>query len=55
MWRITDCWQEHYEIRYFANIACVNTNIPAVLPLAERMESMFLETLKKPNLSFGQS
>jgi hypothetical protein len=55
MWRITDCFQEHYQLRYFANIACVNTNIPAAVPLAEKMEGMFLETLRKPSLQYGVS
>ncbi|KAL3935961.1 MAG: hypothetical protein SGARI_002756, partial [Bacillariaceae sp.] len=53
MWRITDCWQDHYEIHYFANIACVNANLPAVAPLAEKMEEMFQKTLKKPFLHYG--
>eukprot|EP00537_Pseudo-nitzschia_pungens_P012548 CAMPEP_0172386648 /NCGR_PEP_ID=MMETSP1061-20121228/4120_1 /TAXON_ID=37318 /ORGANISM="Pseudo-nitzschia pungens, Strain cf. pungens" /LENGTH=493 /DNA_ID=CAMNT_0013116057 /DNA_START=95 /DNA_END=1576 /DNA_ORIENTATION=+ len=47
MWRITDCWQDHYEIKFSANIGCVNANIPAAEPLLEKMEGMFLETLKK--------
>jgi hypothetical protein len=54
MWRITDCWQDHYELHFFANIACVNTNITAAKPLADRMERMFHETLKRPSLQFGQ-
>jgi hypothetical protein len=53
MWRITDCWQDHYKIHYFANIACVNANLPAVAPLADKMEDMFLKTLKKPFLHYG--
>ncbi|KAL3924347.1 MAG: hypothetical protein SGILL_001099 [Bacillariaceae sp.] len=53
MWRITDCYQEHYEIHYFANIACVNTNLAAAAPLADKMEDMFLKTLKKPFLHYG--
>jgi hypothetical protein len=53
MWRITGCWQDHYELRFYANIACVNTNIPAARPLLDRMERMFRETLAKPNLRFG--
>jgi hypothetical protein len=54
MWRITGCYQDHYELRFFANIACVNTNITAALPLAEKMERMFLDTLNKPFLHFGK-
>lgn len=50
MWRITDCWQEHYEMHFFANIACVNTNFSSAQPLSDRMEQMFQETLNKPLL-----
>lgn len=55
MWRITDCWQEHYELHFSANIACVNTNITAARPLADRMERMFQETLQKTSLTFGMA
>jgi Methyltransferase FkbM domain len=55
LWRITDCWQDHYELRFFANIACVNVNIPAAEPLAINMENVFLATLKKPFLHYGEA
>jgi len=47
MWRITDCWQDHYELRFVASIGCVNSNIPAAEPLLNRMEKIFLDTLKE--------
>ena len=40
-------WQEHYELRFAASIGCVNSNIPAAEPLLNRMEGIFLETLKR--------
>jgi len=49
MWRITDCWQDHYDIKFPAMIGCANANIPAAEPLLEKMENIFLETLKKTN------
>jgi FkbM family methyltransferase len=52
LWRITDCWQEHYEYQFWANIACVNTEIAG--PLAQTMEDLFQATLKK-NLQFGEA
>lgn len=33
LWRITDCWQDHYELHFFANIACVDAYLPAAQPL----------------------
>ncbi|KAG7341827.1 hypothetical protein IV203_006919 [Nitzschia inconspicua] len=55
LWRITDCWQEHYELHFFANIACVNVQLPAAQPLAQKMENAFLATLKKPYLHYGEA
>ena len=49
LWRITDCWQEHYEIKFAASVGCVNANIQAAEPLLNRMEGIFLETLKRKN------
>lgn len=46
MWRITDCWQDHYEIKYQAAVGCVNVNLPAAKPLLAKMEEMFLSTLQ---------
>jgi hypothetical protein len=50
LWRITDCWQDHYEHRFYANIACVNTQLAE--PLAKEMEAIFEKTLEK-DLHFG--
>lgn len=47
MWRITDCWQDHYDIHYPATVGCANANIPAAEPLLDKMEGMFLDTLKR--------
>ena len=50
LWRITDCWQKHYGIKFASSIGCVNSNIPAAEPLLNRMEKMFLQTLQKSGL-----
>mmetsp|Transcript_26465 Transcript_26465/g.57988 ORF Transcript_26465/g.57988 Transcript_26465/m.57988 type:complete len:536 (-) Transcript_26465:289-1896(-) len=50
MWRITDCWQEHYELKFSSTVGCVNSNIPAAEPLLEKMEAMFLETLSQQKI-----
>jgi FkbM family methyltransferase len=54
LWRITDCWQDHYEFRFWSNIACVNTQLVGAEPLAQKMEAIFQETLKQ-DLQFGEA
>jgi FkbM family methyltransferase len=49
IWRITKCFLEYYDIHSWSNVACVNRRIDEALPIAEKMESMFVETLKKGN------
>jgi FkbM family methyltransferase len=45
LWRITDCWMDYYDIRFWSNVACVNTRREVVQSMATRMEELFLETL----------
>lgn len=49
LWRITGCFLDHYEKKYWANVACVNRGLldrrDVSTSLATRMESSFLETL----------
>lgn len=52
LWRITDCWQDHYEHRFYANLACVNTQIQAAHPLLQEMEKLFQKTMEK-DMQFG--
>jgi hypothetical protein len=47
IWRITNCWLDHYESHSWSNIACVNRNFHEVNDLAEDMEDLFMETLRK--------
>merc|ERR1711935_727252 len=47
LWRITDCWQEHYAIKFPAQVGCVNANIPEAEPLLTKMEDWFHKTLAK--------
>ncbi|CAJ1945416.1 unnamed protein product [Cylindrotheca closterium] len=47
LWRITNCWQNHYSSSTWANVACVNSRIPDAKPLLEKMEKIFVETLAK--------
>ena len=47
IWRITDCWLDHYKIHTWSNIACVNRNAPDVRDVANNMERLFLETIDK--------
>lgn len=44
LWRITDCWQEYYDIHHWSNVACVNRS---QYTLAKDMEDLFLKTLQK--------
>lgn len=43
LWRITDCWHEHYKHKFWSNIACVNSNLAK--DLAAVMEKTFHQTL----------
>jgi FkbM family methyltransferase len=45
LWRITDCWMDHYdEWKEWSNVACVQRKLAPTL--AARMEARFLKTLK---------
>lgn len=45
IWRITNCWLEHFNMHFWSNVACVNRNVLAMQEVAEDMERLFLETL----------
>ena len=45
IWRITDCWLDYYDLKFWSNVACVNMRIPEAAPLTARMEELFQETL----------
>ncbi len=47
LWRITDCWQDIYDIKFFASLGCVNANIPEAEPLLNKMEELFQKTLSQ--------
>jgi hypothetical protein len=40
------CFLDHYDIRLWSNVACVNANDPESAPIQARMEEMFLKTLE---------
>lgn len=44
IWRITDCWLPHYDLKFWSNVACVHTQRHPWV--ANRMEELFLETLQ---------
>jgi FkbM family methyltransferase len=52
IWRMTDCWLDHYDIKFWSNVACVNQNDADAAPMARRMEELFLETLQKENVGY---
>ena len=44
IWRISGCWLDHYDLKFWSNVACVH---PGRHPtVASRMEELFRETLK---------
>jgi FkbM family methyltransferase len=45
IWRISDCWMDHYNVHSFSNVACVNLNFAENAPLLHRMEELFRATL----------
>jgi FkbM family methyltransferase len=44
VWRITDCWLDHYDSKFWSNVACVNRKAPNT-DLSQRMEQLFRQTL----------
>jgi hypothetical protein len=44
LWRITDCWQDHYDGKFWSNVACVSRSHD---DLVETMETMFQNTIRK--------
>lgn len=53
LWRITDCWQDHYQYNSWAYIICVNSNIAETQPILKEMEKSFEMTLQK-KVSYGE-
>lgn len=45
IWRLTDCWQDYYDLKFWSNVACVKAG--SQVELANRMEYMFQMTLAK--------
>jgi hypothetical protein len=52
LWRITDCWQAHYDFHSWSYIACVSSKHADAKPILNKMEEQFAATLKK-DLVFG--
>lgn len=50
LWRVTDCWQDHYALKFFSNVACANVN--KAPGLVQAMEERFKKTLTM-ELKFG--
>ena len=47
IWRITNCWLDHYDIHFWSNVACVNRNVKEVRMIAASMEKLFIATLAR--------
>ena len=47
LWRITGCWQNHYDFKSWAKVVCVNSKIAAAKPIYDKMEEAFAMTLTK--------
>ncbi|KAG7371925.1 hypothetical protein IV203_018067 [Nitzschia inconspicua] len=52
LWRITDCWLNHYGEKHWGRVACVNAHHPDVNEILERMEIGFTDTISRA-ISFG--
>lgn len=52
LWRITDCWMNHFGQKHWGQLACVNAHHPDVREMLDRMEGIFLETLTR-QISYG--
>ena len=44
LWQITGCWMDHYDGKFWSNLACAHREL--VPALAERMERTFRNTIK---------
>jgi len=45
IWRITDCFMDYYNLKFWSNVACVSLKHAEVESMAKRMEELFRETL----------
>jgi hypothetical protein len=52
LWRVTDCWLNHFGQSNWGRLACANAHHPDVKEILDRMEGGFLETLNK-RVTFG--
>jgi hypothetical protein len=52
LWRVTDCWMNHFSQKNWGRLACVNAHHADVKDVLDRMEGIFLETLTR-KISFG--
>ena len=48
LWRLTSCWLDHFEEKFWSNVACAHRRLAP--SLATRMEQVFENTLKKSPL-----
>lgn len=53
LWRITDCFLQHYNYKNWSRIQCVSGMHDDVKLLATRMETQFLTTIQRKNTVFG--
>ena len=53
LWRITDCFLQHYSYKNWSRIQCVSGMHDDVKLLATRMETQFLTTIQRKNTVFG--
>jgi hypothetical protein len=44
VWRITDCWLDHFAYPNWSRVSCVNAR--KATPIMDRMEAIFQNTLK---------
>jgi FkbM family methyltransferase len=49
LWRITDCWLDHFKLHFWSNVACVNRKQEK---LAKSMEATFQATLQRKDIHF---
>lgn len=43
LWRITNCWMDYYNLKFWSNVACVHQHLAE--SLLRRMEDLFRQTL----------
>lgn len=46
LFRITGCWQTHYDFKSWSKVVCVNAKLEGAKPIVEKMEEAFMKSVE---------